>query len=100
MCCRRCKFKLQFLYHASVIMSYLLGNSILQIVVNNEEVVNLIKPIFLIHSMLPVVSASVLFYITPECHDCVRTGVAVIVVVDESTAFFVAYLFAMITLNT
>ena len=85
---------------ASVIIGCLLGNSILWIVVNDEEVVNLIKPIFSIYSMLPVVSACVLFYIIPECYDRVRAGVAVMVAVDEGTAFFVAYLFAMITLNT
>ena len=81
-------------------MSYLLGNSILWIVVNDEEVVNLIEPIFLIHSMLPVVSASVEFYITLKCHGCGRTRIAVIVAVNESNAFLVAYMFAMIAFNT
>ena len=81
-------------------MSYLLDNSILWIVVNNEDVVNLIESIFLVHSMLSVVSASEEFYIVPKFHYCIRTSITVIVVVNDSTPFFVAYLFAMIAFNT
>ena len=71
-------------------MSYLLGYSILWLVVNNEEVVNLIKSISLVHSVLPVVSASEEFHIKPKFHDCVRTSIAISVEVDNRATFFVA----------
>ena len=81
-------------------MSYFLGYSILWIVVNNEEVVNLIELIALVHSMLPVVSASDECHIIPKFHDCVRTSTAITVLVDNNTTFFVAQLLAMMTFNT
>ena len=73
-----------------VIMSYLLGYSILWIVVDNEKVVNLIKSISLVHSMLPVASAGDERHIIPKFHDWVRTSIAVIVAVDNNTTLFVA----------
>ena len=71
-------------------MSYLLGYSILWIVVNNEEVIKLIGSIFLVHSMLPVAIGSDGQNIIPKFCDCVKTGVAVCVKVKNLATFVVA----------
>ena len=81
-------------------MSCFFSYSILWIVVDNEKVIKLIKSIFLVHSMLPVAIGNDDQNVIPKFHDCVRTSIAVIVAVNDSTAFFVAYLFAMIAFNT
>ena len=79
-----------FLYYTFVIMSCFHSYSILWIVVNNEEVVNLIESISLVHNMLPVAIGSDEQNIKPKFHDCVGTSIAIIVEVDDRATFFVA----------